>query len=389
MIVGKDGKRKAVIGPATVLLDYDQTLEVLRLSTNRSKLEPGEKKGPKTTDNLFETVYLNVMNNKVSDIVNVHTRDQVEVNIKLSFHVDFTGEPEKWFNVVNYVKLLCDRVRSILKGVIRKVDIETLFADHVSIVRDTVLGKHNEESGERDGMVFNSNGMKVIDVDVLGFDIPDQQVAAELITAQRQALTTSLKLQNRQREVEAQERAEKLEQQLAQAQAETVVLTARLALKATEDDESLRVRRQEAQRAEQEARHALTEAKEDTCDLEHNSEVARDKASHAEELDFSKGQQEIRLDGVAKETEALTTRWSAVSPEVAKAVNNLADKQTAIAIAKAVGPFAALTSGTFAETMARIVPGVSKFVKPLLDANDNGDSNGIGGIDTPLTEVDA
>ncbi len=377
MIVGKDGKRKAVIGPATVLLDYDQTLEVLGLSTGKPKTTGKRKDTTSEPDGLKETVYLNVMHNKVSDIVNVHTKDQVEVNIKLSFHVDFTGESEEWFNVANYVKLLCDRVRSILKGIIRKVNIETLFADHVSIIRDIVLGKHDEESGGRKGMVFESNGMKVIDVDVLGFDIPDTQVAAELLTAQRRALTTSLQLQNKQREVEAQERAEKLEQQLARAQAETAAVQHDLCLKTTEDDESLRVRRQEALQAEQEAKHALTQAKEDTRDLEHARAGTRDEADHAEALDFKRGQEAIRLEGVEKETAALTTRWSAVSSEVAKAVNNVADKNTAVAIAEAVGPFAALTSGTIADTMARIFPGISKFVKPLLDGDDN------NGVDTP------
>jgi len=307
MVVGKDGGRKAVIGPDTVLLDYDQTLEVLRLSTGK----------PKNTDHLYQTVYLNVMNNKVSDIVNVHTQDQVEVNIKLSFHVDFEGEPEKWFNVENYVKLLCDRVRSILKGVIRGVKIEDLFANHVSLIRDTVLGPHNPEGAGRKGMTFASNGMKIIDVDVLGFEIPDRTVADELITAQRQALATSLQLQNKQREVEATERSETLERQLALARAETGKLQHSLHLEDIAAKEAAAVRLQEAHVAEGEARQVLAELKETVKDLEHSREVARDKLDHEEEILHKKGVQDVRLAGIAAETEAHKERLSALSDKLA------------------------------------------------------------------------
>ena len=70
---------KVVVGPATKLLDYDQTMEVLQLSTGR----------PKTTDTLEKTVYLRVKNNKVSDLIKVQTKDYVNVQIKVSYCVEF------------------------------------------------------------------------------------------------------------------------------------------------------------------------------------------------------------------------------------------------------------------------------------------------------------
>lgn len=47
-VVSKNGDRKVVCGPKTILLDYDQTLEVLQMSTGK----------PKTTDTLIKTVFL-------------------------------------------------------------------------------------------------------------------------------------------------------------------------------------------------------------------------------------------------------------------------------------------------------------------------------------------
>ena len=72
-IVSKNGNRQVVCGPQTVLLDYDQTLDTLQLSTGR----------PKTTDNIIETVYLRHENNKVSDLIEVETKDFVKASIKV------------------------------------------------------------------------------------------------------------------------------------------------------------------------------------------------------------------------------------------------------------------------------------------------------------------
>lgn len=372
MVVGKDGHREAVIGPVTILLDYDQTLEVLRLSTSK----------PKNTDDLYETAYLNVMNNKVSDIVNVHTQDQVEVNIKLSFHVDFTGDPEKWFNVENYVKLLCDRVRSILKGIIRKVDIETLFADHVSIIRDTILGPHDDESDGRKGMLFEANGMKVIDVDVLDFQIPDTTVAAELITAQRMALATSLRLQNKQREVAAAERSEKLEQQLARAQHESANVRSALALRTAQNDEDLRVRHQQVLEAEQTAQHAVAVAQEGVRDVAHAAELGREQSNHEESLDHTRGQQEIRLQGVKEESEAIAVRLGALSDKFTAALKKASEAGAFKIIAEHGMQISAVTGTPVGEVLRRALG--PALAERLTTAADSflGESDG-----TPLEEV--
>ncbi|MEE1235479.1 MAG: hypothetical protein UHS50_07335, partial [Bacteroidaceae bacterium] len=73
-VISKSGQRKVICGPQTVLLDYDQDLERLELSTGR----------PKTTDHLLRTVYLRHENNKVSDLINVETADFVRATIKVS-----------------------------------------------------------------------------------------------------------------------------------------------------------------------------------------------------------------------------------------------------------------------------------------------------------------
>ena len=100
LVIGKTGTRKVIVGPESYMLEYDENLAVSELSTGK----------PKNDDNPIKTVYLRVLHNKVSDIVNVETKDLCPAEITLSYRVNFTGEAEKWFNVENYVKFLTDHL---------------------------------------------------------------------------------------------------------------------------------------------------------------------------------------------------------------------------------------------------------------------------------------
>lgn len=106
-VISKDGTREVVIGPKTILLDYDQTLEMLELSTGK----------PKTTDKLERVAFLRCENNRVSDIINVETSDFVNAQIKVSYLVDFDKSmKDRWFSVdicaIGVVLLLRERLKS-------------------------------------------------------------------------------------------------------------------------------------------------------------------------------------------------------------------------------------------------------------------------------------
>jgi len=159
-IISKSGKREVVLGPTTRLLNYDETIEAMELSTGK----------PKTTDNLFRTGFLRVENNKVSDIIKAETSDFVEVNIKVSYCVNFLEEyKDKWFSVENYVKYLTDHMRSLLKREIKKYSIQEFYNNSTDIVRNIVL--NIDEDSTTIGRTFEENGMFVYDVDVLSINV--------------------------------------------------------------------------------------------------------------------------------------------------------------------------------------------------------------------------
>lgn len=174
LIVSKTGERRVEVGPKTILLEYDEALEILEMSTGK----------PKNTDKLLQTVYLRVSNNKVADIVDVETKDHVKVKMKLSHKVNFEGDPNKWFQVENYVKYLCDHVRSVLKGAVKKLTIAEFYANSVGIVRDILLGTPAEPGKTRPGMSFAENGMRIDDIEVLTVRIEDDQIQGLLDKAQ-------------------------------------------------------------------------------------------------------------------------------------------------------------------------------------------------------------
>src|SRR5271157_3183729 len=191
-VVNKSGQRRVVVGPDTILLEYDESLAVLELSTGK----------PKTTDNPIRAVYLRVDNNLVSDIVRAETKDLVNVEIKLSYRVNFLREhKEVWFSVENYVKYLCDHLRSILKGAVKKLGVKDFIENSTATVRDTILGPKVE--GEVRSHFFPENGMEVYDVEVLGVTISDARIADLLKNAQTSAVQNAINLSVEQANLEA------------------------------------------------------------------------------------------------------------------------------------------------------------------------------------------
>lgn len=180
MIVNGVGERKVVEGPATYNLAYDEYPEVVQMSTGK----------PKNTDRLLKDIYLRTKNNKISDIITVETKDLVQVSMKLSYRLNFTGDKAKWFDVENYVKFLCDHMRSKLKGFAQTISLSEFYGDSVNRIRSVVLGEAKE--GECRSHTFDENGMCVTDVEVLKVTINDDRIADDILSTQREIVTATI-----------------------------------------------------------------------------------------------------------------------------------------------------------------------------------------------------
>jgi major vault protein len=344
-VVNKEGERRVVEGPSNILLDYDESLEILELSTGK----------PKNTDQLQRTVYLRTKNNKVSDIVEVETTDHVKVKVKLSMLVNFEGDPEKWFQVENYVKLLCDHVRSVLKGKVKKIGIEEFYEDHVSIIRDSILGDSVE--GARKGMQFDENGMIVQDVEILGFVIEDQQIADILNRAQFDAVRSNIDIENAQRQLAMRLKEEDIHRRQNDAAAETKrhELDIQEELLGRESALTLARISAEFQKATEQAK--TNGAVEDANKIGHEAQLARRKAENDLELAAAQAEANLDIRKLEAEVDAIVKRFDAAKGSFSDALVALNRDDVLVKVAKAASVQAMIGGHSIADVISRIFKG--------------------------------
>ena len=174
--------QRVIEGPCVELLEYEEKLVCLTLSTGR----------PKTDERLLRTCYLRTSGNRISDIINVETRDFVKLDIEVSYSVTFRPEAKaQWFTHENYVQVLVDHMRSLVRSRLRTIALMELWPKIPQILRDTILGEKPEDQA-RPGRYFPENGMHVSEVEVLSSAILDPKIAELMYQMQRQSVSLQI-----------------------------------------------------------------------------------------------------------------------------------------------------------------------------------------------------
>ena len=331
-VISKSGERKVVCGPQTILLDYDQTFEELQMSTGK----------PKTTDNLIKTVFLRHENNKVSDLVDVETKDFVNCRIKVSYCVDFLKEHmDKWFNVENYVKYMCDRIRSEMKRVAKQYNIEEFYQHYSEIMRAVAIDSGCETDGNngKKGRFFSENGMLVHDCEVLSISV-DKEIEKMLTMHQQEMIAQSLKLSDAEKRVAVAEKlavAEQKEQELRnqqlinkmQLQREEAVkkLAIQSEINALQDAEKLA-----AKKAEQDMQKVI--------DAIHDASLARKDKDNAMEIEYKRQLAAIEEAKQKAYAETVAAIMGSISEDLVAAMTSKSNNDMTVAIAQAIAPYA-------------------------------------------------
>ena len=304
--ISKTGERKVVKGPSIIMLEYDETLEVLELSTGK----------PKSDGTLFRTAYLQTQNNVVSDIIEAVTSDQVNVSTRLSYRVNFKeGQEKNWFSVSNYVKLLTQHLRSVVRNSIKKVTIEEFNEKSTDIIRDIILGQQAED-GKRPGKSFEENGMVVYDVEVLNVQINDKTVSDLLLSTQHKIVENKLNLKRKESTTNFEIASEKKDQELLAAKDETNKLKAGYVI--------AEIKR----KIEEETQNTEARTKEQSNkDIVHSSELARTTSTNKQQNDNEKAKAEVRIKE-AKE------KLAAIQPGLIEALIGLSGLGLAETLAK-------------------------------------------------------
>lgn len=349
-VISKDGTRAVICGPQTVLLEYDQTFEMLEMSTGK----------PKNTDNLLNTAYLRHVNNKISDIISITTKDFINVSIKLSYCVDFLLEDkDKWFAVENYVKYLCDHMSSMIKKEARKYNIEDFYQKYSDII-------HTAAFGEGESYKFDENGMNLTDIEILSITA-DRQVQQVFESHQMDTILKNLELSDATARIDvlrkiAEVKAEELDVQFNLDTAQLVIKRELTLQKA--EMEAEQARRDEA---EQQAKQQAKADMQNIMELIHNAEIARTKTDN--ELRLERQLAEAAIEKSKQEAYAQTIKsiMESISPDLVAALNATANADMLETVTKAMSPYAIAKGESVAEVTNKLLRGTS--LENILDGN--------------------
>lgn len=349
-VVSKTGKREIVVGPTTRLLDYDETLESMSLSTGR----------PKTTDNLLNTAYLRVENNKISDIINAQTKDYVDVQIKVSYCVDFLEKyKDKWFNVENYIKYLCDRERSLLKREVKKYTIQEFYANSTDIVRKVVLNISDKKAeGQREGRFFTENGMLVHDVEVLSVMV-EREIANILGEHQEEMIRKNLELTDAEARMSVVTKLAEVEKVETELKNKTSLyrleLDKALALEKMKNDEEIAEKKRAAAEAAKQAEVDMQKM----LDEIHKAELARTKARVDADIERNKALAAIEKEKQDAYAASVKEILSSIQPGLIEALNAQANADMMGGLGQAIAPYAMAKDESVAEAINKIVRGTT------------------------------
>ena len=349
-VISKNGERKTICGPQTVLLDYDQTLEVIQMSTGN----------PKSSDHLLKTVYLRHENNKVSDTIWAETADFVEVKVKVSYCVDFAPDyKNKWFSIDNYVKYLCERERSLIKRAIKQYTIEEFYSNYADIVRDIAIDNGKEKGeGARPGRFFSENGMYVHDCEVLNVII--QSDIEDILTEhQYEMVQKSLELTDAEKRVslaEALAAAEEKEQELRNQK-----LLNQMELERKEALRKMEIQSEVQRKAEAE-KQAMKQAEQDmqpVLDAIAAAENARKEKEFAIQVEHKKQLVEIEEAKQKAYAETVAKIMESISEDLVAALGAKANADVLEAVSKSMSPLAIARGESVADTTNLLLRGTS------------------------------
>lgn len=369
--------QRVIEGPCVALLEYEETLVPLRLSTGT----------PKDDEDPLLTCYLRTVGNRVSDVLELETADFVRIHVRITCSVTFQREhKERWFNSENYVQVLCDHVRSIVRSRARTLSLSQLWPQISAVVRDTILGPRNEAEGGRKGRFFAENGMNVHEVEVLEAEIQDPVIAEMMRNVQRESVTltigdrqaqealTSVKLRNelerqklelaalgKEREAKLKELERKLGHDARLSELRDREATLREQLELTVAREVLEQRA----KLEREKQGSLAQAENLLRDATTKAQAAA--ALHAEELEHLSRIKQLEMALLDAQARAVVAERTAVQPQLVEALTALGDKALLGEVAHNMN-LISLFRGKEAGEILKDVVGGTRFVPALQEA---------------------
>lgn len=372
-VIATGGDRFVAKGPRTVLLNYDQKLEIIHLSQGK----------PKTTDKLLPTVYLRVDNNKVSDIIEADTNDHVKIKLHMSYNINFEGDDTKWFSIENYVQFACHHIRSVLQGAILKIKFEAFYTNSRDIIRDTILQKSAD--GKRSGMTFPENGMRVGEVDITKVEILDTRIRDFIESSQFETVKSNIEIASEARKLSTVIEIEKLTQQAMAVKAQTSQISDKISIENLASKLTVSLAQINNKLKEIEQTKLRIVAEEEISDISTKAQIDRKLLDAKATRDIMADRQKVELELLMAETKATIDQFSAAAPGFSAALTALGDKDTLVKVAQAWSIQRVIGGDNIVDSLRRIfintpLQGIMEKISTMAT---NGSSLLPVGIDSP------
>ena len=369
--------QRVIEGPCVTLLEYEENLVPLRLSTDT----------PKDDSSPLVTCFLRTIGNRVSDVIEIESADFVRISLRITVSVTFLRDHrDKWFNAENYIQVLCDHLRSIVRSRTRTLSLSSLWPQLAAVVRDTILGPRSDADGSRKGRFFAENGMLVHEVEVLDATIEDEQIAEMMRSVQRESVTLTIgdrqaqdKLQSTKLRAELELKTHELQAQVREHESKLRELERKL----VHETRLLELRDREAMAREQSQLVAEREASELRLRLDRESAAqsaareallkdAATKAQAAQSLHEEEFGHLSRIKGldmalIDAQARAVVAERTAVQPQLVEALTALGDKTLLGEVAQNMN-LVSLFRGKEAGEILKEVVGGTRFVPALQEA---------------------
>lgn len=354
-LVKKTGESRVVVGPQTVLLEYDEQPQIISMSRGK----------PKSTNDKIRTTYLRVSANKVSDIVHVETKDLCRLSVELSYRLNFEGDSSKWFDVEDYVKFLVDNMRSKIRNSVMTMGIEQFYSTSTDVVRDVVLGK--QTAAGRLGATFFENGMHVYDVEVVNVKMVDAEVEKSFVQAQREVISQTLILAARRRSLEHSREIESINRERMNIEHETrqrdVEIKTIDVLSKAELDRTMEVA---AASLLKQKRTSESENQDLVNEIE-TKKLESFRLDKETKLALEKKLLDQKIEEMRAETESMKEKASAISPDFIAALQAFGDKALIEKVSAAMGPLAILGGEDVVGVLRKLLAGtqLESYLKPI------------------------
>lgn len=358
-VISKGGKSDIVVGPTTRLLDYDETLEAIKI-------------GGKTT------AFLPISDNKIEDTITVQTSDFVDFKVKLEYSMEFLKDyKDRWFNVDDIESHLRDRLRILIKNVARKYTVDNFYKNYESILRNEILnnsdikekitGKKNTTSPV--GRVFSENGMLIKDVNVSLVSI-EKSVAELLNSHQANIIQQTVNLADAELRTANEQKIIALDKETAEKRAELDKYKAELKQTALKEQIARESERKALYDAQEKASKEAEKELQKVLDAIQEAKLARDKKADDAKIETEKALADIEKTKQEAYAATVAKIMESVGPDLTAALSATANESVTRAIASAVSPYSMAKGESISKTVDTLLRG-TPLDKVIRDISDN------------------